>query len=281
MSRDIAQVCREACGGLGFSSYSGISRYRSYQDIHTTWEGDNSVLIQQTGKYILKILQKSFKGQKIVPPTLSFLKFDIKEVRSFKSKFSNREELENDDILIELLEYRVNCLMHECVLRLQENSLKAKDMSEAWNNTQVFYVQELSKAYGELTMTKSFKRFYQEVYSDCKETGNVVKKFFYLFVFDRILNCASFYLESAISKTQEKIVKDSILQLCDELAPFSVCVVDALAPSDKILGSAIGAADGQAYTNMINVVEADPHVYSKPKWLHLINEIRNSKNLIV
>ena len=71
-------------------------------------------------------------------------------------------------------------------------------------------------------------------------------------------------------------MKESILKLSDELALVSLKVVDALAAPDKLLGSVIGASDGQAYTRMIQQVEAYPKVYSQPSWLHLIKDIRNS-----
>ena len=67
------QECRESCGGLGFSAHSGLGRLRNTTDILLTWEGDNNVLLQQTGKYILKQVQKSFKGVKSHSETLPFL----------------------------------------------------------------------------------------------------------------------------------------------------------------------------------------------------------------
>ena len=272
----ITQECREACGGLGFSAYSSISRYRGYQDIHTTWEGDNSVLIQQTAKFILKVLQKSFKGQKIAPPSLRFLKFDFEEVKKYKFVFTKREELEKSESLLELMEYRVNYLMHTSVLKLQENSMAAADMTEAWNNSQVFFIQDLARSFGELVIAREFVNFYKTLLEECKETGGVMEKFFHLYAIDRIANSISCYLEGPLNSTQEKIVKESILKLSDELALVSLKVVDALAAPDKLLGSVIGASDGQAYTRMIQQVEAYPKVYSQPSWLHLIKDIRNS-----
>jgi acyl-CoA oxidase len=276
MAIGIVQDCREACGGLGFSAYSSLGRYKSYQDIHTTWEGDNSVLIQQTGKYILKIVQKSFKGQKINPSTLSFLKFDLEEIKNFKAMFTRREDLENEKCLIELLEYRVNYLMHTSLLRLQENSVAALDITEAWNNSQIYHIQDLSKAYGELMMAKEFIKFYTVLSSECKETGDIMQKFFFLYCVDRIVNNISCYFDGAVTSSQERIAKDSILKLSSELAEVSVKIVDALSAPDSLIDSAIGSTDGQAYFNMIKSVQSKPIVYSKPKLLDLIRKVRVS-----
>lgn len=126
-----AQDCRESLGGLGYSSYSAIGRIRANQDIHLTWEGDNSVLIQQTGKFIFKQIQRTFKGLKISSQTLSILKTDYEEVKAIKSKFETCEQLETEQVLMELIETRVNIILHRALTKVQENTLNARDMLEA------------------------------------------------------------------------------------------------------------------------------------------------------
>jgi len=40
-------------GGHGYSAYSKMGVLYSNNDVNNTWEGDNSVLAQQTAKYVL------------------------------------------------------------------------------------------------------------------------------------------------------------------------------------------------------------------------------------
>ena len=54
--------CRRACGGLGYSYYSLFSQYLTCVDVECTWEGDNNVLLQQTGKYLLYLYKSKMKG---------------------------------------------------------------------------------------------------------------------------------------------------------------------------------------------------------------------------
>ena len=274
MATGITQDCRMACGGHGFSSYSAIGKYRGYQDVHNTWEGDNYVLIQQTGKYILKILQKSYKGQNVVPKTLNFLKFDYEEVKKFTSTFSSKQEALKPETLIDLLQFKINTLMHASVISLQENASKSSDMTEAWNNSQTFLIQDLGHAYGELIMAKVLFKLASSIQSECVDTGKVIEKFALVFSIDRIISNISVFTDGALSHAQEKILKDNLLGLCSELAFVAIKVADALAAPDELIGSAIGHKDGQAYDRMIKAVEKEPGCYAIPKWIGALRDLR-------
>lgn len=54
--------CRRACGGLGYSHYSLFNQFMAQVDVECTWEGDNNVLLQQTGKYLLDLYKAKMKG---------------------------------------------------------------------------------------------------------------------------------------------------------------------------------------------------------------------------
>ena len=64
---DIIEQCRQACGGHGYSSYAGLPGL--YQDfvVQNTWEGDNTVLTLQTGRYLLGCFKAAVKDKKTVP----------------------------------------------------------------------------------------------------------------------------------------------------------------------------------------------------------------------
>jgi acyl-CoA oxidase len=44
-------------GGHGYSSFSRLGRIYTDNDVNLTWEGDNNMLLQQTSKFLLKVLQ--------------------------------------------------------------------------------------------------------------------------------------------------------------------------------------------------------------------------------
>lgn len=54
--------CRRACGGLGYSHYSLFAQFMAQVDVECTWEGDNNVLLQQTGKYLLDLYKMKMRA---------------------------------------------------------------------------------------------------------------------------------------------------------------------------------------------------------------------------
>jgi acyl-CoA oxidase len=54
------QTCREACGGHGYLSSSRLPQLKSDTDVFTTFEGDNTVLLQLVAKGLLTGYRKDF-----------------------------------------------------------------------------------------------------------------------------------------------------------------------------------------------------------------------------
>ena len=59
-TRDILQECREAIGGKGYLSENRIDALKNDTEIYTTFEGDNTVLMQLVAKNRLSEFRKSF-----------------------------------------------------------------------------------------------------------------------------------------------------------------------------------------------------------------------------
>lgn len=57
------QKCREICGGLGYSAYNRLGAILVDTDVTQTFEGENSVLIQQTAKFLIDVVRDKLKGK--------------------------------------------------------------------------------------------------------------------------------------------------------------------------------------------------------------------------
>lgn len=56
-------ACRESTGGHGYAAVNRLGALRSDHDIFQTFEGDNTVLMQQVASFLLKQYQKKFEGE--------------------------------------------------------------------------------------------------------------------------------------------------------------------------------------------------------------------------
>ena len=76
-------LIRQSLGGAGYSAWSGLPYLISMYSPETTYEGDNSVMAQQSFNYLRKLIKKSKNG---VVKDLGFFNYfnEIKELSQIK-----------------------------------------------------------------------------------------------------------------------------------------------------------------------------------------------------
>lgn len=268
------QECRESTGGHGYSEYSAFGRIRNGTDIMLTWEGDNNVLIQQCGKYILKQVQAPFKGGKITAKTLQFLKIN-REKEIWPINVAT--DISNSTISA-VFEAYINCLAYKSAVRLQESSSKFANPLEIWNNSQVNYFQTLCQSYGEYLLYQEFYLLGQRVKEKCEVTGKVIENLCELYALDVWEKKQRIYNELACTADQAGIIRERHCSLYMEIGDEAIGIINSVASTDRFIGSVIGNSDGQAYSRLIDAVEMEKNVYGVPSWVEDIRKARNSKN---
>ena len=58
VARDCIQECREACGGHGYLTLSGLGVIHDDHEPNLTYEGDNNVILQQTANYLFGMMRE-------------------------------------------------------------------------------------------------------------------------------------------------------------------------------------------------------------------------------
>jgi acyl-CoA oxidase len=53
---NIIDQCRQSCGGHGYSAYVGLASMYSDFAVQCTWEGDNTILTLQAGRYLISCM---------------------------------------------------------------------------------------------------------------------------------------------------------------------------------------------------------------------------------
>lgn len=255
------EVCRRACGGHGYSSFSGIGPWYSDYLPNTTWEGDNYMLSQQVARYLLKSARSVLAGQ---PPTNDTTRI-LTEFRSRTDIGCAFDILNSSTDLVAAFAWRASYLTFE--------ALKHRDdHKKPWNDLLVDFYR-LSKAHSQYMAVKSFHDALESpaVTSQVNaETLEVLKMLFRLFALHTLEQEGSeFYASGACSKHQISLARtNTVMKLLKDIRPHALRLVDAWAFDDWVLDSSLGRQDGKVYedlfhrasvVNPMNRITIDPY----------------------
>ncbi|KAK5876183.1 hypothetical protein CesoFtcFv8_027179 [Champsocephalus esox] len=263
------QECREACGGHGYLAMNRLGDLRNDNDPNCTYEGDNNVLLQQTSNYLLSWLYaKQREGVRIESPlhTVDFLD-DLQN--TLLTKFTARTMEECMDSAVPLAAYKwlVCFLLEESQKKLEQQRVMGKNDFEARNNSQVYSSRTLAMAYIEHNCLQRFHDLTvdEDTPADLRP---VLSKLCALYgLWSLSTHMAILYQGSYLSgRAPAELLQTAILTLCSQLKDDAVSLVDVFAPTDFILNSPIGYADGQLYKNLWSTVMQGKQVMERPSW---------------
>ncbi|PGH02210.1 acyl-CoA oxidase [Blastomyces parvus] len=237
------EVCRRACGGHGYSSYSGIGTWYADYLPTTTWEGDNYMLTQQVARYLLKSARAVYANTAPDNDTSRILKNYIRR-RDMGAAF---DILDNDADIVDAFAWRTAFLTFE--------ALKNRDVAKrSWNSLLIDFWR-LSTAHSQYLVVKSF---YESVSAPSTasaldpETTAVLHKLFRLhalYTLER--ESADFFTSGAVTIRQITLARTkAVVKLLDEIRPHAVRLVDAWKFPDWQLDSSLGRYDGKVYEDL-------------------------------
>ncbi|CAG5128415.1 unnamed protein product, partial [Candidula unifasciata] len=232
-----------------------LGEIRNDHDPNNTFEGDNNVILQQTSLYLLSFLEDATSGRSIKTP-LGSVNFLSDLPRRLQSKFTagSIAECLDPTVTLEAYKWLVCYLLVESNRRLTEQTQAGKDSFTARNDSQAYYCRSLALAYIEHDVLERFVKATREKNDEPtpEKLRPVLNKLCALFGLWSIeKHIATLYQGGYIVGGDPPwFIKEAILQLCQEIKPDAVSLVDAVAPPDFILNSPIGSSDGQIYKNL-------------------------------
>ncbi|KAL1789364.1 Peroxisomal acyl-coenzyme A oxidase 3 [Sigmodon hispidus] len=263
------QECREACGGHGYLAINRFGDLRNDNDPNCTYEGDNNVLLQQTSNYLLSLLEHQLQeGAPFTSPlkTVDFLEA-YPEILGQKFKGSSKADWLDSAVPLAAYRWLVCYLLQESYQKFSQEKKSRGNDFEARNNSQVYYCRPLALVFLELIVAQRF-----HVYTHSSDVPlslrNVLRKLSTLYgLWSLSQHMALLYQGGYISGDQAgRAMEDAILTLCVQLKDDAVALVDVIAPSDFVLGSPIGRADGELYKNLWAAVLQQDGVLERAAW---------------
>lgn len=274
------ESCRQACGGHGYSSYNGLSSQVCDFSVQCTWDGDNTVLAQQTSRYLLKSILAVSTGKvnpNISRTSVSYLT-DLMSLLTGKCEAKSAQDFSDANIQLHAVRYKSAKLLSNTGLRAQKiiGNDRKKNMPIAWNECQVDLLA-CSKAHCYLYMAESFIEAVAENSADAS-VHRVLKNICDLFVCDLCLrqDAAILMAEGYMTSKQFKLLEQRVRELMKEIRQDAITIVDSFNISDFIINSPLGCYDGQVYKKYFDrVKKANPSGVVPPYYNTLIKDMIN------
>ena len=122
-TRDTLQECREACGGKGYMSENRIDDLKNDTEIYTTFEGDNTVLMQLVAKNRLGVYRKQY-GEINVSTIFNYVldqaKTAITEKNPFAVRNTDEAHLKDPDFHLHAFQYRERKILDSAARRFKK-----------------------------------------------------------------------------------------------------------------------------------------------------------------
>jgi acyl-CoA oxidase len=234
------QECREACGGKGYLSENRIDALKNDTDIYTTFEGDNTVLMQLVAKSRLTEFKQEF-GNMNVFSILNYVadqaKTRITEMNSIAIRNTSEEHLLDPEFQLSAFKFRERDILTSAAKRLKRHIDSGMDSFDAFNVCQHHLVQ-VGFAYIERII---LEQFISQI-ENTKDVGCklVLKKLCDLFALSQIDKNKGWYLEQGYMEGMKtKAIRKVVNQLCWEIRQDAVPLTDAFNIPDRCLAAPI------------------------------------------
>ncbi|TKC53463.1 hypothetical protein EI555_014918 [Monodon monoceros] len=251
------EACRMACGGHGYSHCSGLPNIYVNFTPTCTFEGENTVMMLQTARFLMKSYDQVHSG-KLVCGMVSYLN-DLPSQHIQPQQVAvwpTVVDINSPDSLTEAYKLRAARLVEIAAKNLQTEVIHRKSKEVAWNLTSVDLVQA-SEAHCHYVAVKLFSEKLLQIQE--KSIQAVLRNLCLLYCLYGISRNAGDFLQGNImTESQITQVNERVKELLTVIRPDAVALVDAFDFQDVTLGSVLGRYDGNVYENLFEWAKKSP-----------------------
>ena len=237
---DTLQECREACGGKGYLAENRFADLKADTDIFTTFEGDNTVLMQLVAKGLLSDFRQEFHGGGYMP-IVRFLSDQfltlVAERNPIAIRKSDQEHLLDPGFQLAAFQYRERANLISVGQRMQNFIKKRTNPYDAYLRCQN-HMLVLAEAYIERIVLENFI----EVIKNVEDTDlkKQLKTMCDLYALSTIEQHKGWYLEKDYMEGKKtKAIRQMVEKLSKNLRNEALFLVEAFAIPDQCLGAEI------------------------------------------
>lgn len=236
---DTLQACREACGGQGYLAVNRFAALKADSDVFTTFEGDNSVLLQLVAKGLLSAYRKQFGDMDFV----DLIRFvaaragtAVRELNPIVTRTTDPGHLRGPDFHLAALRWREEHLLETVARRLRKRLGAGLEPTRAMLECQN-HLLAAARAHVERTVVE---RAAAALAAAPAELAAVLRPLLALHALARLEADAGWLLEHGVLEAgKARAIRKQIDVLCLELRPMAQGLVDAFAIPDELLAAPI------------------------------------------
>ncbi|HEX9650787.1 MAG TPA: acyl-CoA dehydrogenase [Cyclobacteriaceae bacterium] len=234
------QECRECCGGKGYMTENRIDDLKNDTDIFTTFEGDNTVLMQLVAKSRLTEFKQEFGSMNlfgILNYVIDQAATSFMELNPIIVRKTDAGHLLDPEFHLDAFIYRERDILTSAARRLRKHLDNGMDSFDAFNQTQ-YHMVNVGFAYVERIILEQF----QVAVKNTKDKGckNILQKLCNLFALSQLEKNKGWYLEHGYMEgVKTKAIRKLINQLVWEIRQEAVPLVNAFEIPDSCLSAPI------------------------------------------
>ena len=248
-----SSTCRERCGGQGFLAANRLGEGIIGAHAGITAEGDNRVLMQKIAK---ELLTKADRKQITKEGFASFLPSIAR--RALDGTITG--DLSDHQFLLRLFKVRESHRLAELAIKLNNNRKKGKGIFETWMYEESDLIQGLAQAYSERVIFETCLNILKTSEASLKPILSLI---FSLSAIDWIEKDLGWFVsEGVISPRMARKVPELGRELCEELAPYAIPLIDAFGIPEHMRYAPI-AGDWEAYNESDNLGELLPEMQNR------------------
>jgi acyl-CoA oxidase len=234
------QVCREACGGQGYLAENRFGALRADTDVFTTFEGDNTVLLQLVAKALLADFRQELGDLNLIGIVRMVARragqawADRNPLVAYRKGSAH---LRDPSFQGAILRSRQEHLVTSLARRLQARIGRGMNPFDALGECQD-HALEAAHAYVDRLVFEGFEAALQGGLDPALRPRLVLLQD--LFALERLERHRSWYLEHGFFETAKAAaIRSEVGRLCGELRPHARILVDAFAIPAELLAAPI------------------------------------------
>lgn len=240
--------CITACGGHGYSSYSGLISPYTENFANSILEGENSLLCLQVARYLLTLSQKLAMGKtELATGQFAYLIRDA-ELSEWKPPTAV-EELARFETVLQIMQKNAAFFIKKTAMGFLKHQMEGKEMKDAFNFNMGSQLLNMAKCHALLALTDNFLSKVSSLEQD--PIRDAISSLAYIYVYEIFSEQAASFLESeSLGPRQMEVYEELSHSHLEKVTPHLLVLTEALQIEETVLKSAIAHPNEKPYENL-------------------------------